>query len=192
MKIGDVKVGERYAALDSPGVGSRRSSSADIPREVEVLEIVEEQERVRSGNVYTRPGEAPRYRTKKRLKVVVCDGEPNPGEDVGGYRYRKLDNGYKDEVFVLESRQLIAPWADLREEVVAKRDSKQRNAELRSDTQARLDALLVALGDDAYSPHVSVSRSDGEAQVTLDGENLERVLHLAELGLVNEQAAQNV
>lgn len=167
MKIGDVKVGEEYAAHDSPGERHSRT----LPRQVKVLEIVVEEEKV-----YGRYSSAVTTAKKRKVKVEVLDAPKHEGST---WHREKLRHATKGSTLVVEARQLVALWKDVHKGITESINKEQKRIALRDALEARLDALK--LGDGRAS--ISVSESSHDAHLTVYGTaGVEKLLALAEAG----------
>lgn len=171
MKIGNIKAGEEYAVLDSPA----RNGNKEIPRHVVVREIVAVEEK-RYGR-YTRLHE---MKTIRRVSVTFLDG----GAKTSSYRWDRIAGAAQGQALVIEARQVIAPWAEIKEEILAKADIEQRRIALENELQARVDAL----GLDPHSRMLVRVRIEGEeltSSFTLHDHDLNKILALAEAGKEN-------
>lgn len=178
MKIGDIEVGVEYGALDAPRATGYRHDR--LPRRVKVLEIVTEEQK--KHNPWAGPGSGSTRIVKKRKVKVECLTEP-----FAKHRYAwGIDNDAKGTRRVIEARQLVAPWADLKESVSFEVEEEIRRKAFQATLIARFEKLL---GEDA--PWVTVDRlwnEEGSARdrlnpsAHLSGPELLRILELAERG----------
>jgi hypothetical protein len=182
MKIGDIEIGKQYGALDNPK-GSRYSSYVgDLPRQVEVLEVVTVPERRYSGYAF---GPSKTVNVRK-LKVKFL------GESlIETSRYgRGIATAEKDSTLVIETRQVVAPWENLSKDVTSRIELEQKSDALRDRLEARLDLLI---GREDKGPkrqrrkgfsYASVNKYSGEAipELRISGEDVETLLAFAERG----------
>lgn len=169
MKIGEVVVGKEYAAHDSPAERHSRT----LPRQVKVLEIVVEEEKV-----YGRYSSAVTTAKKRRVKVEVLglpEGRPS------NWHRDKIKNAEKGATLVIEARMLVALWSEVRTEVAKKVETEQKRVALQDALEARLDALK--LGE--HRGHISVSegRLDNASLSVYGTVGVEKLLALAEAGM---------
>jgi hypothetical protein len=182
MKIGDVKVGVEYGVLDSPK--TERHNAHKNMRQVEVLEVVVEEERV-FGSGYLSSADGHRMRKVKRLKVKVLDKSSFGSSDGWGYSRSKLKYADQGAVLVIEARQVVGAWSELRSGIVKQREAEQK----RIDAQEALEARIVALigkGETAreYRWRANVTEYDGKlrAEGSFHDKSLDKLLTLAEAG----------
>lgn len=172
MKISDVEVGKRYAAHDYPTARPyRRSSPSDLPREVEVLEVVTREECVRGTGWDSRK----RTRNVRRLKVRAVGPPRMPGRSYT----RAVLAAQEGETLVIEARLLLAPWEALVEGIAEKVEMENQRTAHRDALEARLDALGMK-----GRSRVTVEVYGGEltANLYVQGEDVEAFLALAEKG----------
>ena len=115
MKIGDVEIGKEYGALDAPRSGRYGRT---IPRQVKALEIVTVEETRYHG--YTSGSTKV---NKRRVKVEFLDGTE---EELRGYRYDAIKKAARGATLVIEARQLVAPWSELRGDILARQREEEK------------------------------------------------------------------
>lgn len=174
MKIDEVKVGERYAAHDQPKETSR-FGSPDLPREVEVLEIVQVEERV-YGNAWIR-ADSPTTRKVRRVKVRVH------GDAKDGYYKKQIARAAEGSEITIEARYLIGPWSKLAPGVAKEIELRAARERRLDELEARLEALLGKKARE-HGTYPSVDTYSGSLRATLHvaGDNVEKLLALAEKG----------
>lgn len=174
MKIDEVKVGTRYAAHDQPKETSRFGST-DLPREVEVLEIVQVEERV-YGNAWI-AADSPTTRKVRRVKVRVY------GAGVDGYYKKQIARAAEGSEIVIEARYLIGPWSKLAPGVSKEIELRAAREKLLGELEGRVDALLGKKARD-HGTYPSVDKHGGSLSTSLHvrGDDVEKLLALAEKG----------
>lgn len=164
MKIGDVKVGEHYAALDSPG-----SVRDALPREVEALEIVKVEEHYYpSGHGMFHAPRATRKVSRVKIKTL------GPQQSDSSWGRDHLAASEEGTVLTVPAKQLVGRWADLKQGIQDRVEREAAERKARDEIERRLNALL---GEDA--PYVGGGRNP---VVRFDGPELLRILELAEKG----------
>jgi hypothetical protein len=181
MKIGDVKVGVEYGALDSPRT-ERYNTHKNI-RQVEVLEVVVEEERHYGGGYLNSDGQ--RVKKVRRLKVKVLDKSSFGSSEGWGYSRSKIKYADQGAVLVIEAKQIVGAWSELRTGIVKQREDEHK----RIDAQEALEARIVALlgkGETAreYRWRANVTEYDGKlrAEGSFHDKSLDKLLTLAEAG----------
>lgn len=174
MKIGDIKIGATYGVGDE----SRRRRYGSLPRQVEVLEIVTEEKRIRSGDYWTRSTST---RKVRRIKVRFLDEKQRER----GYYGARIDSFEKDAEAVIDARQFVAPWRELRADVLAQVKTKQQEEDARNTVERRLKAILPKrMHDDIYGITATKYGTKVQVTATLRGPVLEAILSLAEMGKI--------
>jgi hypothetical protein len=184
MKIGDVKIGQEYAALDNPQQRRGRFEDRTLPRQVKVLEIVTEKERRRRGDWMSKAVEV----NVRKVKIEVLDGN-SVDRHYTSWRYQ-IETAKQGATLVVAARHLIGPWEDVRGDVaerVAEREAKQA---MRESLERRLAALLGKRNLDGTRSSVSVDSYYRENRkrkvlapsITLRDKDVAKVLALAEKG----------
>jgi hypothetical protein len=168
MKIGDVKIGEEYGALDSPR-GGRYRGQGD-PRQVRVLEVVTEEEKVYSG--YSTSSTT---RNVRRLRVEVLNGGP-AGDS---WRYDKITKAGKGDTIVIEARNLVGLWKDIHPAITQRVADEQARLEVEQALTARIKAVL-GIKPSWGVWHVKVRSGSMEAE--FNDRALDKLLTLAEAG----------
>lgn len=173
MKIGDVKVGERYAAHDEPGKSPRYISAehGDLPREVEAIEIVKVEERV-YGQAWV-GSEARQTRTVRRVKVRVIDGVPKDS-----YYAKQISKAKPGAVLVIEAKNLVGLWKDLSKPVA----DAVKGREDREAQAAALEARVKKLGLKHSSSSVSMYGGKLRPSLSIYDDDVDKLLTLAEEG----------
>jgi len=167
MKIGDVEIGKEYGALDAPRSGRYGRT---IPRQVKALEIVTVEETRYHG--YTSGSTKV---NKRRVKVEFLDGTE---EELRGYRYDAIKKAARGATLVIEARQLVAPWSELRGDILA----RQREEEKRIAIEEALSARLKALGFKIEWGVCSIRVRGQRMEVEFSDKAVEKILTLAEAG----------
>lgn len=178
MKIDEVEVGERYAAHDEPTTSRYGNPEYGVlPREVEVLEIVGVEERVRTGGYYMRSGVS-RTKTVRRVKVRVVGGEPTGSR----YSRNEIQNAKPGAVLTIEARKLLGPWANLSDEVTKVIRLREEREARRAELDARLEAILgKKRAAQGYSyASVSVYGDAVRAELRIGDRDVDTFLALAE------------
>ncbi len=173
MKIGDVKVGERYAAHDEPTKSPRYISAehGDLPREVEAIEIVTVEERV-YGQAWV-GSEARQTRNVRRVKVRVIGGVPKDS-----YYSKTIARAKVDAVLVIEAKNLVGPWKDLSKGVA---DAVKAREEREAQSDA-LEARVEKLGLKHSSSSVSIYGGKLRPSLSIYEADVDKLLTLAEEG----------
>lgn len=167
MRIGDLKIGAQYGALDKADV-------REFPRRVRVEEIV-----VVPEGRWESSGWGRKDVNVRKARVVFMD---EPLSDIRSSRFAILAAA-KDASLVIEAKQIVAPWREVRAKVGKEIDRIARERDLFAETQARLrsvgidpDYVYISLyvpEDKRTRPKISLRFDDREAQ---------RILSLAEKG----------
>lgn len=177
MKIDEVEVGGRYAAHDEPTTSRYGNPEYGVlPREVEVVEIVGVEERIRTGGYYMRSGVS-RTKTVRRVKVRVVGGQPS------GSRYaNEIQTAEPGAVLTIEARKLLGPWADLSADVAKVLRLREEREARRTELEARLVTILgkraLARGDSYVD--VRVYGDKVRAELRIGGRDVDTILDLAE------------
>lgn len=181
MKIGDVKVGEEYGAVDNPNNRYR-------PRHVRVVEIVVEQQRVYGRTWASYVDTA--TRNVRRVQVeFLDDARQHPS-----WR-NPVMSAAKGAKITVEAKLLVAPWKQLLPAIKKEIEREQLQASTQAALESRLNALLTPVlrkDKHEYDRHVKVDVYDqgrgGRAvtEVRLGGDVLEHILLLAEKGLAKD------
>lgn len=170
MKLADIKVDEEYGALESP----TSKYGDNHPRRVKVLEIITEPTTVGS-----RWSDSRRTTNKKRIKVVALDAP------VGSY-LRGVDRIEKDATMVIDARNIVALWSEIKGEIKEKIDNEAERVRQQEELAGRLAALELPKDEDGYFHREIISLSTGSppwsARLDLKGAGVYRLLELAEAG----------
>lgn len=171
MKIGEVEIGKEYGASDEPS----RRYGAD-PRQVRVLEVVVEEERVYSGftsGIHTK--------NVRRLKVEVLDAGPTSKRS-HVFAREKIKSADKGSTLIIEARHLVGLWKDINPGIVKRRNEEQARLEAEHALIERIISIVGGKSEydrfhtDVRGPHPSTFA------VTFKGAALTKILTLAEKG----------
>ncbi len=182
MKIGDVKVGERYAAHDEKNPGYISADRGNFPREVEVLEIVGVEERTYAGR-WTDARET--TRTVRKVKVKVIGGTESKAST---WSRRPIVDAKPGAVIVIEARNIIGPWSALRGDVKKAIEAREE----RDRQSAALAARLKALGLKDSSSSVSFVGGKLKPSLSIYHGDVEKLLSLAEDGKAWRAGGRNL
>lgn len=167
MKLSDIVIGQEYGATDHPRSNYRRT-----PRQVRVMEIVTETERVQGGTWTA----TPRMRNVRRVKVKVLDASI---EKSWGY---KIASAKKNTTVIVDAKQLVALWSDLAPAIREKAEEEQRKADAENAMVARITAILGKRHANEWGFwHVRTTGRGIELEVD-DPKVLDKLLTLAEMG----------
>lgn len=161
MKLADIKVGEIVGVKDAP------TSSYGDPRPAEVLGIVMVETTQHNRYTYERTI------VKKKMVSVKFMTEPITKN---GYA-QAIDRASKGLTLNIESRQVVAPWAQLHGAMQERIDRQQKEDSAKKVVEDRLKKLLGKKELEGYVSH----RHDGPTY-DLRGKELEKLLSLAEIG----------
>jgi hypothetical protein len=162
MKISEIEVGVEYAAIEQG-----RSANHDSPRQCKVLEIVAEEE-----PVYGQWTGTARTRKKRKVKVKFLD-KPTVDTSFSSYRYR-ISAAKKGTTQVIEAKEIVGKWADLKDDILARIEAGKRTEELETSLELRLRKLKLS------NSYVTVS--DRHVRMSVMNKDVEKLLALAEKG----------
>jgi hypothetical protein len=170
VKIGDAKVGA-VLALDASERYSRH-----LPRKVEVLDIVtvEEEYWQRTGGFHSKRAK----RKVRRAQVKFLDA---PTGEKGRYDRFSYQAEKEGATRIVESKQLVAPWAEVAKDVDERVARMTKQATAKAEAESRL-VYLFGKKMEKLDVYVTVTSWNDEAEIRISGDELDTLLTLAERG----------